>query len=128
MLSADPYNDAVRRYFGEAAHAGDLSRDYPLNLRAEVSASDRGSKVILAAGVANDLVVELRFRVLGCPHLIAAAEALCQDREQGGVAALGVFDLQEMMARLAIPVEKTGRILLLEDALKLLVAQYSGAQ
>lgn len=127
MSSADPYNNVVRRYFAEAAHAGGLSRDYPLNLRAETSESDKGSKVTLAAGVADGRVAEMRFRVLGCPHLIAAAEALCQDREQGGVAALGKFDLQAMMARLDIPVEKTGRILLLEDALNSLMAQYSGA-
>lgn len=127
MSAIDPYNEAVRRYFREAAHAGDLSRDYPLILRAECSASDRGAKVILTAGVADDRVLEMRYRVLGCPHLIAAAEALCQDREQAGVAVLGVFDLQEMLARLAIPVEKTGRILLLEDALKSLMVQYSGA-
>lgn len=127
MLAPDPYNDMVRQYFHEAAHAGDLSRDYAHNLYAEIAESAHGAKVVLAAGVVEDRIVEMRFRVLGCPHLIAGAEALCQDREHGGVAGLGVFDLPDLMTRLAVPVEKTGRILLLEDALNSIWAQYSGS-
>ena len=73
-----------------------------------------------------DEVAEMRFRVYGCPHLIAAAEALCNEREGGAVAGLSAFVLEEFMSRLAVPVEKTGRILLLEDALLALWAQYSG--
>ena len=89
--------------------------------------SEQGSRVVLATGIVEDVIVEMRFRVWGCPHLIAAAEDLCQEKEQGAVAGLSVFAVVEIMDRLAIPVEKTGRILLLEDALNSLWAQYSCA-
>lgn len=127
MISLEPYNQAVRHNFHSPAHAGDLSRDYPHVLRAVAAESGNGSRLVLAAGVAEEIILEMRYRVWGCPHLIAAAETLCKDREQGAVAGLSVFDLAELMAILAIPVEKSGRILLLEDALNSLWEQYSGA-
>ena len=96
-------------------------------LHAEVSESATGARLVLAAGIVAEQVAEMRFLAFACPHLIAAAEALCQEREGGAVAGLSVFALDEMMARLAVPVEKTGRILLLEDALHALWAQYSDA-
>ena len=89
--------------------------------------AENGARLVLAAGVADEIVVEMRYRVWGCPHLIAAAETLCKEREQAAVAGLSVFALAELMEILAIPVEKTGRILLLEDALNSLWGQYSGA-
>lgn len=123
----DPYNETVRDLFFAAEHAGTLSRDYALMLHASAAASACGPRVLLAVGIADDVVAEMRFHVWGCPHLIAAAEVLCQEREHGAIAGLSVFALPELMAQLAVPVEKTGRILLLEDALKSLWAQYSGA-
>lgn len=122
----EPYNESVRGSFFAAEHAGSLSRDYPLVLQASVAESGKGSRVELAAGVADEVVAEMRYLIRGCPHLIAAAEVLCKEREQGAVAGLSVLAVPELMARLAIPVEKTGRILLLEDALQSLWAQYSG--
>jgi nitrogen fixation NifU-like protein len=126
-IIVDPYNETVRALFFAPQHAGSLSRDYGQMLFASVAESDKGSRLELAAGIAEEVIVEMRFKVWGCPHLIAAAEALCKEREHGAIAGLSVFEPAEIMARLAIPVEKTGRILLLEDALKSLWAQYSVA-
>lgn len=127
MIGAEPYNQAVRNNFQSPAHAGDLSRDYPQVLRAGAAESENGPRLVLAAGVVDEVIIEMRYRVWGCPHLIAAAETLCNERERGAVAGLSVFALAELMELLAIPVEKTGRILLLEDALNSLWLQYSGA-
>ena len=117
----------MRQAFFAPAHAGSLSRDYPLVLSASVKEAAQGAEVLLEAGIAEGIITEMRYRVRGCPYLIAAAEALCKEREQGAVAALSSFALAELMEMLAIPVEKSGRILLLEDALKSLWAQYSDA-
>jgi hypothetical protein len=127
MRPTDPYNQLVRSYFFKPAHAGALSRDHPLVLHASASESGHGASIVLAAGVAGDTIGEMRFLARGCPHLIAAAEGLCKEREQGAVTGLCVFALAEMLQRFAIPVEKTGRILLLEDALRSLWAQYESA-
>lgn len=126
MQATTAYNELVRRLFLAPRHAGALQRDYPQALVASVAESENGARLTLAAGIVADQVAEMRFQVFGCPHLIAAAEALCKEREGGAVAGLSVFVLDEFMSRLAVPVEKTGRILLLEDALRALWAQYSG--
>ena len=123
----DDYNTEVRARFADPRHAGSLSREYPRVLQAEVSEAGAGARLALAAGIVAEQVAEMRFLAFGCPHLIAAAEALCQEREGGAVAGLSVFARDELMTRLAVPVEKTGRILLLEDALNALWAQYSDA-
>ena len=62
----------------------------------------------------------MRFRVFGCPHLVAAAEWICNHYEGRPVTELGNRSVDEIMRTLQVPIEKTGRILLLEDTLSLL--------
>ena len=122
MLLSEPYNETVRAYFHKAVHAGPLSRDYPQILDSVAAESGQGARIAPSVGVENGLVGEMRFRVWGCPHLIAAAEWLCERRESGPVSALQDFPVQEIMRQLSVPVEKTGRILVLEDAVRSLGA------
>ena len=68
-------------------------------------------------------ITECRFRVCGCPHLIAAGEWLCQRVEGGTLEELIQLDVANCMQTLAVPTEKTGRILLLEDAVRSLAEQ-----
>jgi NifU-like protein involved in Fe-S cluster formation len=120
---ADPYNPTTRQLFADPAHAGDLQNDYAQSAQAEASESAAGAKIQLAAGLADGRLQECRFRVFGCPHLLAAAEWLCNQYEGATLADLAGFRAAACMGPLAIPVEKTGRILLLEDAIRLLVKQ-----
>jgi len=125
MSQYDPYNETVREYFQHTAHAGDLRGDHAQVLDAAVAESARGARITLLAGIEDGIIREMRYRVWGCPHLIAATEWLCERRESEPVASLGDFPLQEIMRQLSVPVEKTGRILLLEDALNSLKTQYA---
>ena len=60
----------------------------------------------------------LRFRAWGCPHVLAACEEFCR-RYQGRPASdLEEFETARIMEDLAVPVEKTGRILVLEDTVR----------
>lgn len=127
MLLTEPYNETVRACFQNAAHVGELSRDNPQKYIASAADSAQSARIVLAAGIDAGVIREMRFRVWGCPHLIAAAEWLCGQLESGPAAAMENFPLQEIMRQLSVPVEKTGRILLLEDALKSLARQWSGA-
>jgi NifU-like protein involved in Fe-S cluster formation len=68
----------------------------------------------------------MRFRAWGCPHLIAAAEMVCERFTGETVESLARFEPQRLMTMLAVPVEKSGRILLLEDALRLLYRAATG--
>ena len=115
-MSGDPYSDEVRRLFKAPAHAG--TADGP---SARVDA--QGVSVELSAEVQGGELTALRFRARGCPHLVAAAEALCGDLEGQPVAALKGDYREEIMRRLSVPVEKTGRILVLEDTAALLAGK-----
>ena len=128
MDTRDPYNDEVRACFANPVHAGEPDGRYARVARGGASESARGARLTLAAGIEGGAVRTLRFRAWGCPHLIAAAELYCREREGRDVAALGGVDVDGMMARLAVPVEKTGRLLLLEDAAQRLATAAGGKE
>lgn len=128
MEGRDPYNELVRAHFENPVHAGDLEGDYAQVLSADVSDSEQGARIVLSAGIDAGMIAEIRFRAWGCPHLIAAAEQLCRECENTAVVALEEFSANHVMTELSVPPEKTGKILLLEDALRSLARQNAGNQ
>ena len=110
------YNPRVLGHFAQPVHAGDLQARYPVAARGEATEAGGGCQILLTAGTDGTEFREVRHRVLGCPHLIAAAEELCRRAEGRPVASPGLFVRSELMTLLAVPVEKSGRMLLLEDA------------
>ncbi len=119
----NPYNRCTRQYFEEPVHAGDLQDEYTVSAVAEAQESAAGARIQLAVGVQEGTLKECRFRVFGCPHLIAAGEWLCDHYEGKTLPELLQFRAADCMVLLAVPVEKTGRILLLEDAIRSLASQ-----
>ena len=111
-MSADPYSAAVRELFTEPDHAGEVEGGVTARV------DEQGVRVQLSALVEGGVIAEMRFRAWGCPHLIAAAEWACGDSEGQPVAALEDFQIAPIMENLTIPTEKTGRILVLEDAVR----------
>ena len=112
----DPYNDRVRELFADTAHAGDLED------AATGYFEDQGIRIRLMAETADGVLAALRFRAYVCPHVIAACEAICRQYEGQPVSALEAFETGQIMAELAVPVEKTGRILVIEDTVRSLRA------
>ncbi len=111
-MSADPYNERVRALFDEPAHAGYLDD------AAGTTIEDQGVRICFSTEVAGGEMRALRFQAWGCPHFIAAAEAFCDGYEGRPVSALSEFSASELMQSLSVPVEKTGRILVIEDAVR----------
>ena len=120
-MSADPYSARVRNLFASTAHAGTI--DGGISARV----GDQGVQVELWASADGDRVKSLKYRVWGCPHLIAAAEAFCTGYQGQRVAHFKDFSAAGLMQTLAVPVEKTGRILVLEDAVRSLGAAIRSA-
>ena len=120
-MNPDPYSATVRSLFAAPVHAGNLDDATGLLLEKQ------GVRIELQASVDGTAIGQMRFRALGCPHLIAAAEYVCAHFEGRGIAALDEFDAGAVMQSLAVPVEKTGRILVLEDAVRALGAALRGA-
>ncbi len=112
-MTSDPYSARVRELFSGAEHAGDLEKP-----SARVQISEQGVRVALAADIDGDIIVRLRFRAWGCPHLLAAAEAFCRVYEGRPARGLLAFGAAEIMRTLPVPREKLGRILVLEDAVR----------
>ena len=121
------YNEAVREYFANPAHAGDLQGSFDQTIAADVSASENGAQIVLAAGIQAGSIAEIAYRAWGCPHLIAALELACKSLVNQPLASLENFDSADITQHLAVPTEKRGRILLVEDALATLWAQVAGA-
>lgn len=112
----DPYSDTVRRLFAAPEHAGDLE-NAPTGYF-----EDQGLRIRLSAAMESGTIRALRFRAYGCPHVIAACEVICREFEGKPLAALEAFDSAQIMTDLAVPAEKTGRILVVEDTVRSLVA------
>ncbi len=116
-MIGDPYNERVRALFDSPAHAGVLDG------AATASVDDQGVRMQLFADTNDGLITAMRFLAWGCPHVIAAAEAVCSDYEGRAVSDLDDFSAAELMQNLAVPTEKTGRIIVLEDAVRSLGAK-----
>ncbi len=116
MAAPGAYNETVRRHFANPLHAGDLPPGYARAQTAAVSGGD--ARIVLAAGLSGGTIGALRYRVYGCPHLIAALEVICARFEGRDAAELDTFSTPELARLLDLPLEKTGRILLLEDAVR----------
>lgn len=112
----DPYNQRVRALFASTAHAGTLAD------AVVVRNSDQGVRVELHALAAADRLAEIRYRVWGCPHSIAACEAVCAALEGAPVEQLLEFSVATLMRSLAVPAEKSARILVIEDTVRQLGA------
>lgn len=112
-MTSDPYSARVRELFSGTEHAGDLEK-----ADARVQISEQDVRLALAADIDDDIIVGLRFRAWGCPHLLAAAEAFCRAYEGRPISALQAFGAAEIMQTLPVPREKLGRILILEDAVR----------
>lgn len=111
----------MRELFAAPAHAGRLDG----GLVSEVE--DQGVRISLYADIGAGVSRTLRFQAWGCPHLIAAAEAFCAGYEGRPTAEMLEFSATGLMQSLSVPVEKTGRILVLEDAVRSLGSAAGGA-
>jgi len=119
-MPADPYSPLTRRLFAAPAHvapaAGEPAAGHSVYL------ASQGLEIRLNATVRAGGFETLTFRASGCPHFIAASEWLCRYLEGKPVEALDTLKPAEIMQTLGIPVTKTGRILVLEDAVRALGA------
>jgi NifU-like protein involved in Fe-S cluster formation len=113
-MNADPYSATVRKLFARPAHAGEIEGDQ------SIIVDDQDVVLELGATVAEGIVAAMRFRARACPHVIAAAETACASLEGRPAAELLEFSASGLMQSLPVPVEKTGRILVLEDAVRAL--------
>ena len=123
-MSDDPYSGMVRALFAALDHAAACPGE-PSGA-VSVYCDGQGVRLRLNAVAADGVLETLSFRARGCPHVLAACEWLCRRLEGGPVAALEEWQPADIMQALSVPVAKTGRILVLEDAVRLLADRIAG--
>lgn len=67
--------------------------------------------------MADGAIGAVRFQAYGCPHFIAAADWIAERLEGRPLEALGAPQIAAAQAELGVPIEKLGKLLILEDAL-----------
>jgi hypothetical protein len=74
--------------------------------------------------LAGDIVKEARFRAYACPHTTEVAAWLCRELPGRARSALIPGTPAEWASQRGIPVEKLGRLLRVEDALRECLAHW----
>lgn len=116
-VTSPDYSELVVDHFHRPRNAGEIPPG-PGIRRTRAGNRRAGAEVSLSVRVAGDTVAEVRFQAFGCPHLLAAA-SLATERLAGlPVSALGRWTAVELGRELGVPVEKRGRLLILEDAVR----------
>ncbi len=113
------YSTVVEQHFVQLRHAGLLTGHHETQLHGAAGQREQGTEIVFHIGVdAAGLIGEMTFQVFGCPHTIAACSMLAEGLPGLPVETLDDFRPHELAARLDLPVEKTGRLLIIEDALR----------
>jgi hypothetical protein len=108
------YNDLTRNYFESAANAGEL--EGPGVFRGAAGDRDQGTWVQFDLRINGGAVSEASFLAFACPHTIAVAAWLAEQAVGGRLQPMLPEGVQALRDRFAVPVEKMGRLLVIEDA------------
>jgi NifU-like protein involved in Fe-S cluster formation len=108
------YNELTRRYFEMPASAGELSG--PLVYRGAAGNREHGTWVQFDLQTASGTLNAVRFLAFGCPHTIAVSAWVAEQAVGKPVNRRLPSGLNDISLRFAVPQEKLGRLLIVEDA------------
>lgn len=74
--------------------------------------------VAIGVTVRDGVIERARYGVFGCPYTMAAVAWVAQTLEGSAVTELGTIDVAGLKRRFDMPIERLGRLLLIEDAAK----------
>ncbi|MDP9087147.1 MAG: iron-sulfur cluster assembly scaffold protein [Pseudomonadota bacterium] len=108
------YNELTRRYFEAPTHVGELSG--PGVFRGEAGTREQGVWVRFDLQAGTGTLLTARFLAFGCPHTIAIASWLTSHAAGKPLEGALPESIADLRVRFALPVEKMGRLLIIEDA------------
>jgi nitrogen fixation NifU-like protein len=115
---SQPYLPVVEEHFTDPQQVGTLTGHFEAELTGEAGQLEHGTRIVFHIGVIDERVGEISFQAFGCPHTIAACSVLTGLLAGRPVESLGEVRLDELAALIGLPVAKTGRLLVIEDALR----------
>jgi nitrogen fixation NifU-like protein len=122
------YPSAVARHFRQPSNVGPLAPGPLRSFRGEAGSPAAGAWVVFEADIADGALRRLAFRAYGCPYLIAACSRATERLTGAPPHALETFDYASLVEELAIPAQKFGGLLILEDALRNCFRDWDTAQ
>jgi hypothetical protein len=108
------YNELTRHYFETAANAGELRGAGVF--RGAAGNLSQGTWVQFDLQVSAGTVAEAKFLAFACPHVIAVSAWLAEQAVGRPPQPRLPESVQALRDRFAVPVEKMGRLLIIEDA------------
>ncbi len=120
--TASRYSPRVLELFAELPGAGSLPAGSGEIVAGEAVALDRGAWVRFEARLENGRIADCCFRAWGCPHTLAAAAFVAAVLRAGPREGPHGIDASRLARELDAPAEKMGRFLVVEDALRALLA------
>ncbi|MEL7450099.1 MAG: iron-sulfur cluster assembly scaffold protein [Pseudomonadota bacterium] len=118
------YSEVVTEHFDHPRRCGRLPADSARVVTGTAGRVETGARVAidLAFDEGNDshaaVVADVRWRVYGCPHLVAATSLLADRLPGTPMARLRELRPVSMAEELDLPPAKLGLMLVLEDALR----------
>lgn len=108
------YNELTRRYFESTGNAGELRG--PGVFRGAAGSRAQGTWVQFDLRINAGEIAAAKFLAFGCPHTIAVSAWLAEQAVGRQVTRLLPESVQALRERFGVPVEKMGRLLIIEDA------------
>jgi len=108
------YNELTLHYFETAPGAGVLTG--PDVYRGAAGRREQGTWVQFDLQVSGGIIQAARFLAFGCPHTIAVSAWVAQHAVGPTSLATLPEPVQDLSERFAVPAEKRGRLLVVEDA------------
>jgi NifU-like protein involved in Fe-S cluster formation len=108
------YSELTLRYFETAAGAGVLCG--PGAFRGAAGSRRQGTWVQFDVQSSSGIIQAARFLAFGCPHTIAVSAWVVEHAIGRPVRAALPESVQDLSGRFAVPIEKRGRLLIIEDA------------
>jgi cysteine desulfurase len=118
----DTLSPLTRRYFDSLSGAGTFAntagQERTTVIHGEAGSVAQGTWVRFHLRVTGGNVKAALFQAYGCPHTLAATAWITEQLPGRSRASLVPGKPSEWLAKLAVPVEKLGRLLIVEDALQ----------
>jgi NifU-like protein involved in Fe-S cluster formation len=108
------YNAATRQYFETAPHCGVLTG--PGVYRGFAGDRAQGTWVQFDVKLGSGGIESARFLAFACPHTIAVSAWVAEQANGHAPSTALPESVHALLQRFAVPVEKLGRLLIVEDA------------
>lgn len=108
------YSELAHRYFEAAPNVGELAGAGVF--RGAAGKKEQGTWVQFDLQMHSGMVVAARFLAFGCPHTIAMSAWLAEQAQGRPLPRRLPENVQQLRERFDLPVEKMGRLLIIEDA------------